>query len=53
VFLRFTSGKELQLLNYCRIFLHVELLSDVILLDGSRFKSSCWDGQPSPSCIDS
>ena len=28
------SGKELRIINYCRIFLQVELLSDVILLDG-------------------
>jgi hypothetical protein len=39
------SGSELALFNYCRIFLQVELLSDIITADGKSIRQEIWKGQ--------
>jgi hypothetical protein len=39
------STSQLQLFNVCRIFLQVELVSDILNMQGTRVKEHIWKGQ--------
>jgi hypothetical protein len=44
------AGRNLQILNYCRLHLRVELISDLFTTDNTRIRSSYWNGHaPTPS----
>ncbi len=39
------SGDTLRLFNYCRIYLQVELISDIVTADGKSIRHGIWAGQ--------
>jgi hypothetical protein len=39
------SGNDIKTFNYCRLFLKVELLSDIITADGKAVRHDIWMGQ--------
>ena len=43
-FSRHFCKNDLKSINYCRIFLKVNTLSDIISLCGRRIKANCWKG---------
>jgi hypothetical protein len=38
-------GDELRTINYCRRFLKIELLSDILTADGKHIRRHCWTGE--------
>lgn len=38
------APKQLRRINYCRLYLQVELLSDIVTSDGNRLISTFWSG---------
>lgn len=41
------SSNELLQINRCRIFLQIELLSDMVTADGLKFRNDIWEGRKS------
>ena len=46
------STAELRIFNYCRLFLQVTCLSDIISMDGKSIRCHIWEGKRVPHIID-
>lgn len=44
------SKDDIRVFNFCRIYLQVELLSDIIRADGKRIRPAIWKGERQLNC---
>lgn len=44
------TKSDVKLFNWCRIYLQVERISDIITADGKKIRQTIWNGQRTHSC---